>query len=172
MSGPSDQLKAKLRGIAGLGLIGGVAGFLGGALWGIVASMVRSGIFFDTEYLRFLGRMALGNATGFMLIGASTGAGFATLLAAFDPGRSIEDLPLWRMGLLGALVGAAFPPIYVIVTMGLPVYLASAPTFLPVMGVLGGVGAAFTTSVVAIAKRASRSELPTDGTQKRLPGAE
>ena len=165
------ELEAKLRGIVGLGLIGGVAGFLTGALWGITSSLVRSGIFFDAEYLRFLGRMALGNATGFMLIGASTGAGFATLLAAFDPSRSIDDLPLWRMGLFGALVGAAFPPLYVIAAMGLPGYLASAPTLLPVMGVLAGVGAVFTTSVVAIAKRANRSELSADDTRKPLPDA-
>lgn len=159
MSVLAEQFKAKIRGILGLGLIGGFVGFVGGALWGLVSTMLRSGIFFDADYLPFLGRMALGNGIGFMKIGAFTMAGFAVLLAAVESRRSITELPLWRMGIFGALVGALFPPIYVISRMGLPVYLESAQTFLPVMGILGGVGGVTTAAIVWIAKSADRKEL-------------
>lgn len=155
----AERLKAKIRGIFGLGIIGGVAGFVTGAVWGVVSSAVRSGVFLDVDFLRFVGRMALGNATGFMMIGVFTGAGFGAMLAVVDSKRSIEELPLWRMALFGALVGAAFPPIFVIWRIGVAAYLGSALSFVPVMGVLGGIGGVLTASMVAMAKRASRAEL-------------
>ena len=50
---------------------------------------------------------------GFLMIGAFTAAGCGVLVAATDATRSIEELPLWRMALFGALAGAVFPPIFV-----------------------------------------------------------
>lgn len=154
-----ERLKAKLRGIVGLGIVGAVAGFVVGAIWGVASSMIRSGVFVDPDYFRFLSGMALGNAIGFMKIGAFTTAGFGVLLAAVDSRRSLDELPLWRMALFGGLAGASFPPIYVISQMGLSVYLSTAVSFVPVMGVLGVVGAAAGSSMVAMAKRANRGEL-------------
>lgn len=157
------RLKARVRGIVGLGILGAVAGFGVGAIWGVASAMIRSGVYVDPDYLRFLTGTALGNAIGFMKIGTFTTAGFGVLLAAVDSRRSLDELPLWRMALFGALVGASFPPIYVIGQMGFSVYLDAALSFLPVMGVLGVVGGAVASSMVAIAKRASRPELESSG---------
>lgn len=161
------RLKAKVRGIVGLGVLGALAGFAVGAIWGVVSSMVRSGVFVDVDYLRFLARMAVGNAIGFMKIGAFTTAGFGVLLAAVDSRRSLDELPLWRMALFGALVGASFPPIYVIGQTGFSAYRAAALSFVPVMGALGLAGAVVASSMVAIAKRANRRELEGAGESSR-----
>jgi hypothetical protein len=155
-----DRLRARIRGIIGLGIVGGLLGFVGGGIWGVVSSMVRSGVHLEADYFRFLAGMALGNAIGFMQIGGFTAAGFGVLLAAVESKRSLQELSLWRVGLLGALVGASFPPIYVIGSQGLTAYVAAAASFVPVMGALGVVGGLLAASLVDVAKRADRAELP------------
>jgi len=156
------RLAAKVRGLLGLGLVGGAAGFLLGGVWGVVSSALRSGIFLDVGYLRFLLDMAWGNALGFAQIGAFTTAGFGVLVAAMDSKRSLVDLPLWRMGLFGALAGAVFPPLIVVWRIGLAAYLEAALSLLPVSIVIGLVGGLATASMVAAAKRADRQELPAE----------
>lgn len=117
--------------------------------------------------------MALGNAIGFMKIGGFTAAGFGLLLTSGDSRRSLQELSLWRMGLFGGLVGASFPPIYVIVQMGLSAYLSAPLSFLPAMGALACVGGVLTSSLVAIAKRANRAELRSaDEAAEALPEVE
>lgn len=158
-SGKMKRLKARIRGVIGLGVIGALVGFVAGALWGLASSVVRSGVSLDPDYLRFLWSMSFGNAVGFMKIGGFTSAGFGLLLTAADSRRFLDDLRLWRMGLFGGLVGASFPPIYVIGRMGFTAYWDAASSFLLVMGVLGVIGGVLTTSMVAMAKRANRNEL-------------
>ena len=160
MTGSTGGLRTKVRGILGLGIVGGFAGFVGGAIWGVASSIFRSGIFFDPEYVRFLFRMALGNAMGFMMIGAFTTTGFAALLAAADSKRSLDELPLWRMGLFGGLVAAAFPAVFMIARFGISAYVDAALSLVPVMAALGLAGGVLTSSMVAVAKRSSREELP------------
>lgn len=154
------RLARKARGVMGLGVVGGVAGLLLGGVWGVVGAVARSGIFFDVGYLRFLWQMALGSGLGFAMIGAFTASGFGVLVAAADSRKSLEDLPLWRMGLFGALMGAVFPPVLVISRVGLTGYLGGVVSLLPVSAVLGLAGGLGTASLVAIAKRAERAELP------------
>lgn len=153
-------MKTKIRGIIGLGLIGALLGFVGGGLWGLVSSVVRSGFYWDADYARFLMRMATGNAIGFMKIGGFTAAGFGLVLSTVGWQTSLEELSLWRMALLGAFVGASFPPIYAILQMGFSAYVETAETFARAMLGLACVGAALGTSLVAVAKRANRDELP------------
>jgi hypothetical protein len=163
MSELMKRLAAKVRGLVGLGLLGGAAGFMLGGVWGVVSSALRSGIFLDVGYLRFLLDMAWGNALGFAQVGAFTTAGFGVLVAAIDSRRSLVDLPLWRMGLFGALAGAVFPPLIVVWRIGLAAYLDAAVTLLPVSVAIGLIGGLATASMVAVAKRADRLELPTQG---------
>ena len=69
MIGSASRLRARVRGVLGLGVIGGGVGFVAGGVWGVLSSMVRAGVVFELDYFRFLLRMGIGNATGFMLIG-------------------------------------------------------------------------------------------------------
>lgn len=171
--GERGRFRSKIRGILGLGLVGGAVGFGVGAIWGGILSVLRSGIVFDVDYLPFLLTMVLGNAKGFMMIGAFTAAGFGGLLAMADSRRSLEELPLWRMGLFGALVGAAFPPIFVVWRMGVSAAsLSYAVTLLPVMGVLGCAGGVLTASMVALAKRAPEELPPGDGARDMVEADE
>jgi hypothetical protein len=57
------------------------------------------------------------------------------------------------------LVGAAFPPLFLIGRFGLAAYLAGPSSILPVSVVLGCVGGLGTTGLVALAQREGRSEL-------------
>lgn len=156
------RMARKARGIVGLGLLGAIAGFVLGGVWGVVTALLRSGVVLDPAYLGFLGRMALGNAVGFAMIGAFTTSGFGALVASVDSKRSLEELPLWRMALFGALVAALFPPIFVVGRQGLAGYLEIAASLLPVSGVLGVIGGTAAASLVAVAKRTGRAELRGD----------
>ena len=162
MSEMMKRLAAKVRGLVGLGLVGGAAGFLLGGVWGVVSSALRSGIFLDLGYLRFLLEMAWGNALGFAQIGAFTAAGFGVLIAVTDSRKSLADLPLWRMGLFGALAGAVFPPLLVVWRIGLTAYLETALSLLPVSIVIGLLGGLATAGMVAAAKSTDRQELPAE----------
>lgn len=159
MIGSASRLRARVRGVLGLGVIGGGVGFVAGGVWGVLSSMVRAGVVFELDYFRFLLRMGIGNATGFMLIGAFTAAGFGVLLSVIDRRHTLEELPLWRMGLLGALMGASFPPIYVIWQSGFSTYWATASQFLPAVAGLAAVGGVLTSSMVAMARRAGGDQL-------------
>ena len=159
MSAFLEGLKTRIRGVLGLGLVGGAAGAAVGAVLGVIRSVVLSGFFADPEYLRYVLGMALGNAVGFGMIGAFTTAGFGVLLAATERNRTLGELSLWRMGAFGALVAASFPPLFVIATAGPGVYLAAAKALLPVSGVLALAGGSATAGLVAIAQRAGDREM-------------
>ena len=159
-----------VRGVVGLGVIGGAIGAVLGGAWGGFTA-VLAGFFPDPGYLRFVWAMVLGNAMGFGMIGAFTASGFGVILALTDARRSLDELPLWRMGLFGALAAAAFPPLFVIGTAGWSDYLAAAEYLVPTSLWLGALGGGGTMTLVAIAKRAGRDELP-PGTAStpELPG--
>ena len=159
MSGFLEGLKKKARGVVGLGLLGGAGGAVVGAVLGVVRAVALSGLFADPEYLRYVLRMVLGNAVGFGMMGAFTTAGFGVLLAAADRKHTLDELPLWRMGVFGGLVAATFPPLFVIATAGPGVYLDVAPALLPVSAALALAGGTATAGLVAIAKRAARREV-------------
>lgn len=91
------------------------------------------------------------------LLGASIGTGFGALVAVTDAKRSLEELPLWRMGLFGALAGAMFLPAYVLLREGMGPLLDLG--MLPFMGVFGAFGAILSSSMVSLAKDAHRDEL-------------
>lgn len=149
----------KLRGLLGLGLVGGVLGFAGGTLWSIGTSLVRLGVFIDRGFWWAVASDALGTATLWGLLGAFTATAFGSCLALTDSKRSLDQLPLWRMAALGAVAGAAFLPAFVGIRFGVTTLIDAAHTLPYSMALLGTFGAAFTTSLVAIAQRAHRAEL-------------
>ena len=137
----------------------GVLGVAGGALWTVGTTLLRLGVFVDGGFWWHVGADVLGGATLWGLLGAFTATSFGSFLAIADSKRSLDQLPLWRMAVFGAVAGAAFMPALVAIRVGLPTLFDAAHTMLPTMGLLGTVGAAFTTSLVAIAQRAHRAEL-------------
>lgn len=159
-----QKVLPKVRGILGLGIIGGGVGLVGGTIFYLVAILFTLGFYIDAEYLSFLvGRVAT-LATPWGLLGAFAGTGFGALLAATDAKRSLDELPLWRMGLFGAFFGTLFMPLFVFVRFGTGPFLNAPlhmlPSYmLPSMGIFGVGGAILSTSMVAMAKKAHRAEL-------------
>ncbi len=146
---------AKLRGVLGLGLIGAGAGLLGAAFGTLVLGLADLGLVIDAGYWAYVMREFAEVAIPWSLLGASVGTGFGALVAVADGKRSLEELPLWRMGLFGALAGAMFLPAYVFFGMGPPPDLG----MIPFIGVFGAFGAMLSSSMVSLAKDAPRDEL-------------
>ncbi len=146
---------AKLRGVLGLGLIGAGAGLLGAAFGTLVLGLADLGFVIDAGYWAYVMREFAEVAVPWSLLGASVGTGFGALVAVADGKRSLEELPLWRMGLFGALAGAMFLPAYVFFGMGPPPDLG----MIPFIGVFSAFGAMLSSSMVSLAKDAPRDEL-------------
>ncbi len=154
-----EKIRAKIRGLLGLGLVGGVLGLFGGAIWSLVSTLLRLGFFVDSGFWSYVADRVLGAAIIWGMVGVFTGSGFGTLLAVMDSRRSLDELPLWRMALFGAIAGAAFEPVYVLVRFGVGPLLASPLQMLPYMGIFGTLGAMLTSSLVVMAQRVHRAEL-------------
>jgi predicted Na+-dependent transporter len=92
-------------------------------------------------------------------LGLLTGAGFGTLLAAMESKKSLEQLPIWRMGLYGFLAGAALMPIGVYLKYGLEIFWEIAPEILGGMGLLGALGGGLGAAMVTLAKKSHEAEL-------------
>ena len=154
-----EKIRAKIRGLLGLGLVGGALGLFGGAIWSFVSTLLTLGFFVDAGFWSYVADRVLGAASLWGIVGVFTGTGFGTLLVAMDSKRSLDELPLWRMAIFGAVAGAAFMPAYVLVRFGVGPLLQAPLLMLPSMGVFGTLGAMFTSSLVVMAQRAHRAEL-------------
>jgi hypothetical protein len=149
----------RFRGVVGLGIVAGGIGLLGGAIYGLVSTLLGTGFFWDPGYLSFLLRRVAGSAAYWGLPAAFAGTGFGALLAVGHGKRSLEELPVWRMGLFGAVGGTLFIPAFLVARFGVGVLLDFPFSLLSSMAMLGGLGAVLTSSMVAMAKRARREEL-------------
>lgn len=133
----------KLRGVAGLTAIGGMAGALFGSLWA-VATTVFLGV----------GGISVGMVTTiaapWTLVGATTAGGVAVLLATFDSSKTLGELSTLRTALWGGLLGALGPFLLVAAIMpGIP-----ASMLVGVMGTGSVLGACIGGGLVAAAKGA------------------
>lgn len=91
------RIVAKLRGLLGLGAMGGIAGVMGGTLW--AGALEPLGRAFPTIW------DVVGLAAGAGLSGAACGMGFGALLMALESKRRLEDLPLYG-AILGGLLSS------------------------------------------------------------------
>ena len=157
MRGFVHRVLSKVRGVLGLGLIGAGAGLLGAAFGTLVLGLADLGFVIDAGYWAHVMREFAEIAIPWGLLGASIGTGFGALVAVADANRSLEELPLWRMGLFGALAGAMFLPVYVLLREGMGPLLDLG--MLPFMGVFGVFGAILASSMVELAQNAPREEL-------------
>lgn len=147
----------RLRGLFGLGTVGGLVGACIGGCWFLVEGL--------TGGLGFYG-MALGTmASIWGVLGAATGLGFGLLLTATSGGRDLDDVSLWRGGTLGAVAGAIGPVLVASLLVG------SAPPIgvgLWFAGVGGSLGAGLGAGLLAIAKRAQGDDGLGPGDASRL----
>jgi len=141
-------------------LVGGVIGEALGALGSVVLNLVRSGaVPIEIQYLAVFGGV----------FGASAGLAFGSLLAVLSGSRDVDEIPLWRAGLLGIAAGAVFPIVLLglfgTVGGGLP----SVQSMLKGIGFFAGVGGIAGTSLIAVAKRAPATELSSGVSQELVP---
>ncbi len=150
---------SKIRGVLGLGVIGAGIGFLLSGTFGFVVLLVERGLPLD------LARLATG-VVPWTLLGGFTGLGLGVLIAITAASRRLEELPLWKMAVFGALAGALFIPAYYLVVGGW------RSSLLPFVGVTAALGGILSTSMVALAKRAHRNELSAGAKAEVLLDAE
>ena len=145
------RIVAKLRGLLGLGVIGGIAGFIGGALWAGARNLLGGA--FPTIW------DVVGLGAGAGLSGAACGIGFGALLMTLESKRTLEALPLWRMSLLGAAAGALVPTVYMLATSGLFHFVNAPQIVVSVVGYGAILGGLLSSTMVGLAKRAQQAEL-------------
>lgn len=138
----------KLRGILGTGTIWGLATATVGLFLGGIISAV-SGEPFLSSLLRVGLRQGL---NGFLL-----GCGFAGVLSVMDGRRTLSELSPGRAAVWGAVAGAAFPSVNVLLgtLLGYPIVVDQLVLVCLVGGLItGAVGAGLAAGTVALARRA------------------
>ncbi len=134
----------RLRGVLGLGVVGGAAGALFGGLWWFGSSVLGlGGIDFGT-----LG----GTAALWGGFGAFAASGAGVLLTARGSRQTLEELSPWRVGAFGVVTGFLAPPAYIfLMTGGGGFWNPTVGLVVTISGVLGG---ALGSGLVLTAKRA------------------
>ena len=153
-------LMKRLRGVLGLGALGGTAGAVIGSLWWFGAYLLgdTGGVIFGP-----LGWTAALWGT----FGAFGAAGAGLLLTVSSSRRTLDQLSPWRLGAFGAVMGFLAPPVYMLLSTGVywgPV-LSMVATASGVLGGIVGYG------LVEVAKRAP-SELAAGDETRSLESAE
>lgn len=147
----------RLRGLLGVGTIGGIVGALIGGGWFLVeSSMGGPGAF-------RLSLSALVSVWG--LLGAATGVGFGMLLTATSGRRRLEEVGLGRAAALGAVAGALCPLVVASLMVGSAPPLGIGLWFL---GVGGSVGAGLGAGLLRVAQGAQDAERLTSAEAGRL----
>ena len=142
----------RLRGVLGLGAVGGVVGWLFGALWWFAVSVLGVG------GLEFGSLGVTGALWAFFGAFATTGTGL--LLLVLGSTGSLERLSPWRVAAFGALAGFVAPPAFVGFW---------GPTVALVASISSAFGAVLGGGLVWAAKRAPADQL-TDG-DRDAPGS-
>ncbi|MEM7415678.1 MAG: hypothetical protein AAF389_09305 [Gemmatimonadota bacterium] len=155
----------RLRGLAGLGIVGGATGGLVGGLWGLLAPLI--GWLGDPWLETFVAMSALGATAG-----AACAVGFGSLLALLESKASLARLSLSKMALLGAAVGAALPTAFILATSGLVNFVALPVAVATIVATGAGLGAGLSAAMVGLAQRAQREELAVVDDVARLASSE
>lgn len=138
---------AKLRGLLGLGMAGGVAGAILGVVWWVGASLVGAG---SIAFGSLPWTIALW--TGF---GSFAALGVGVGLATIGSRRTLEELSPVGAAALGAAVGSLAPFLVVFAATG-GFWVPSLGLIAGASGVLGGV---LGSGLVVTAQRAAAREL-------------
>ena len=144
-----DTLLHRLRGLLGLGIIGGCVG----VLFGPVAMLLNSHPMFGAIF----GWGLSTSVAGWGLFGALAGAGFGLVLTITAGRRRLPQLDFWGAALLGGAVGLALPVLF---GPQLSWMFPSLVAVLPRTALCGVFGMLLGSGLVAVAKEADRRELP------------
>ena len=136
--------------------LGRITGFFAG-VWAIVGAVLGA-----IAGPSVTGESAVAAAMGFALmygtVGAMAGATTALLTARAETGRSLGQIPTWRLAAWGVVGGLA--PAVLFAALGFVVGGAPVSELVPLLGlgvVSGGVGGLISGSAAAAAKRARLS---------------
>lgn len=152
-------LGRKARGILGLGFLAGTLGLIGGALGGLVDTILTIGVFQDPGYWQYLLDRAFRGALYWGQPAAFIGLGLGTVLGVAGRRLTLASLRWHWMALIGAGVGALFIPAYLITVVG-PAAILNVPTsLLPLSGILSLAGAGLSAGLTVVAQHAERREL-------------
>lgn len=149
----------KLRGLLGVGT-------MWGALWGVIGAGIGVVLGTVTPDAWMWTNPVLDWALGMGAYGLVSGVGFGALLSLREGRKTLADLSLGRVALLGLLGGAIVPPLFGAVGL-----FAAGTTLVDVVGavvVTGVLGGTFASGSVAIARRAELQS----GPERTLLGAE
>ncbi len=149
----------RLRGLAGLSTVGGFISGIVGAVSMIGLGINNFGFSLDPVVWRMILEGSVMAGTTFFVAGAVTTAGFASWLAATSGRRSLQELPLWQMSLMGAVVAALIPAGLLVSSGGFGSLWAVGTRILPLTAVFAACGGLLSSTLVGIAKRADRKEL-------------
>ena len=100
----------RLRGVLGLGVVGGAVGALfGGLMWFGSSVLGLGSIVFEPLGL---------SAAVWGVFGAFAASGAGLLLTTLGSRQTLEELSHWRVGAFGAVMGFLAPPIFVFLNTG------------------------------------------------------
>lgn len=150
----------KLRGIVGVGALGGLTGAIAGALWPVVSHALRGELAPWYPIARY--------AIAFGLFGAFASVVFGSLLALTERHESVSELSLVKCSLWGAAAGALFPAFFVLLRDGSLASIALEPMLLAA-GFFAGLGAVLSGSMIAIARSGAGRELEAPASAPALP---
>jgi hypothetical protein len=155
------RILTKCRGILGLAMIAGGAGLMIGALWTLAALRLRYGFFPDLTNWFFLTGDFFPKVLEWGIRSAMSGAAFGGVLAVVEPRTVLSQLPAWRVGFYGGVVGLSLVEgtLLLRALTGPLVFSEAVLATLPAAGIFGVLGALLATSTVAIAKRVERGEI-------------
>lgn len=151
----------KLRGALGLSVIGGTLGGLLGAGWALVSGVLSYGWGFPPGNL-VVGAVVWGS------FGAFAAGGLGVGLGLLGERITLDELPLWKAGFIGAVAGALFP-FAILAMVGGSVLSVAFPLLASVSGLCAGLGGLLSFSLVAAAKHGSDDSLGSGGSTPLLP---
>ncbi len=144
-----ETVLRRVRGLLGLGFVGGCVG----VLFGPLAVLLN-------RHPLFGGWMEWGLSTsivGWGLFGVLAGSGFGLLLTSTSTQRHLHQLNFWWAALLGGAVGLAVPMLFgPQLTWAFPSLLSVVPR----TALCGAFGMLLGSGLVAVAKESERQELP------------
>ncbi len=151
----------RLRGIAGIGTLWGLAGAVVGTLGGLAAA-----VFGGAPLLAAVANFGLGGGgVGFLL-----GTTFAGVLTMMERRRTLDELTPGRAAFWGALAGSAFPAMWFLASIG------TLGTFIPLDRLLlaamsgcvayGTLAAGLAAGTVSLARRAPAELIPGMGSDE------
>ncbi len=143
-----DRFLRRLRGLAGLGVVGGCLGALVGAGYAVLKPfLVGSAV----------GLSIAASASGWGVFGAFAGTGFGLVLTLTAGRRRLHELNFWKAAILGGAIGLSLPVVWFGGQFAWAVL--SVRGIWPLAAACGVFGMLLGSGFVAVAKEVDRRDL-------------